>query len=268
MHLYSRLGTLAAVRRAAAILTVSEHSKGDIVRRFGLPPERVRVARLAPGPQFRPAERQAVEAFLSRHGLPAGYVLGIGSADPRKNVRALIEAYGRLPAELMARHALVVTFTHPRFRDDATALARQLGIDGRLRCLERVSNADLALLYSAAAAFVYPSLYEGFGLPPLEAMACGAPVVAADNSSLPEVLGDAAALADVGAGSGDPQGSARLALAMAQVLGDDDRRARLRRLGLDRAASFSWRRCAAETAEVYRAALREARRAPRAGEDA
>ena len=252
MHLYSRFVQRAAVRRAAAVLTVSENSKRDIVRHFGVPPARVFVTYEAAAETFgRVEDPRQLGLIRERMGLAQPFVLAIGSADPRKNLASLLEAYGLLPAELVEEYLLAIVLTHGHLAPGLQSLARRLGLSRRVRFLRGVADAELALLYNAASLFVFPSLYEGFGLPPLEAMACGTPVVAADNSSLPEVVGDAGVLVDVG-GRGGP---ARLAAAVARVLGDEGLRRQLARRGQERARSFSWQRCAAQTIGVYEAAL-------------
>lgn len=186
------------------------------------------------------------------------FILAIGSADPRKNIATLLEAYARLPETMRTRHNLVIVWTHPLLAESIANQARACGIGEHVRFLHHVSNDDLIMLYNAASFFVFPSRYEGFGLPILEAMACGAPVIAANNSSIPEVAGDAAILVDA-------ELPAMMAHAMVRLLEDDALRHEMSARSLHRATAFSWQRCARETLAVYqsiaidRAGLRDAR---------
>lgn len=247
MKRYYQLLPQLAARRAAAIITVSHASGDEIVRHLHVSPERVAVTYLAAAPSFRcMAEDRRRATLRERYGLGPAYILAIGSADPRKNLDTLLRAYAQLPAPIQQRFPLAIVWTHQRLASHLAAHAAALGIEGRLRFLERVSDEDLAQLYSGASAFVFPSLYEGFGLPILEAMSCGAPVVAADNSSIPEIAGDAALLVP----AEDPRQMAR---ALLTVLDDPVAREQLVAKGYQRARRFSWARCARETMAVYTA---------------
>ncbi|MCU0492448.1 MAG: glycosyltransferase family 4 protein [Chloroflexaceae bacterium] len=240
MELYHRYIPVLAARRAAHIITVSHAAKADIVAELGLPAERVTVTHEAAKPLFWPRTSAEQQRVQQTYGLDSSYVLAIASADPRKNLATLLRAYARLHP----RHQLAVVWTH-RFLSEATAaLVQELGITQQVRFLEGVHDADLAALYSGAALFVFPSRYEGFGLPLLEAMACGTAVVAANNSSIPEIVGDAALLFN----ADSPE---QLAAMLHQGLENQALQAELRRHGLARAASFSWERCARETMAVY-----------------
>lgn len=244
-----------ASRRAPLIITVSQYSRRDIEETLGIPAERIRVVLEAAGPQFRLVEDPAMlAAARERYGLNERYVLYVGGFDDRKNVGALIEAFARLLAErdepelqlmLAGDTARLGGATYPDWRP----LAQKLGVMARIRTGD-VADADLPLLYSAAAAFVFPSLYEGFGLMPLEAMACGTPVVCSNRTSLPEVVGSAALLVD-------PEKPEALATSIAQVLSDEQLRAALREGGLARAAEFSWKSAAIATHAVFEEALKQ-----------
>lgn len=249
MDRYYRSVPRWAARRAAAVITVSRAAKDSIVEQLGLDARRVTVTYEAPAPSFRRiADAGQIEAARRRHGLESGFILAIGSADPRKNLQTLVAAFALLPQDLRARYRLVIVWTHSLLAPTLNDTIQSLGLKERVRCLERVSDADLVLLFNAASVFVFPSLYEGFGLPPLEAMACGTAVVASNNSSIPEVLGDAALLVD-----GEDRTS--IANAMARVLTDADRRATLIERGLQRVGRFSWEKCARETLKAYEGAL-------------
>jgi alpha-1,3-rhamnosyl/mannosyltransferase len=234
-----------AARRAAAVVTVSESAKAGIVRHFALHPESVVVTPEAAAPCFRRvSDPDTVQRVCARYALSPGFILAIGSPDPRKNVAAVIDAYAGLPTALRERHPLAIVWTHPRLAPGITLHSQQRNITQQIRFLPSVSDEELAVLYSGAAVFVFPSLGEGFGLPPLEAMACGAPVIAANTSAIPEVVGSAALLID-------PSDPTALTTAMRRVLEDAVCRDALSRAGRARAADFSWERCARQTRAVY-----------------
>lgn len=250
MWLYNRLVPLWAARRARAIIAVSEATKSDITRCLGVAADKIRVIYEATKPIFGWHKNAAgVMAIRRNYGLSERFILSIGSADPRKNVRGLVLAYSKLSEVIRSDYELVIVWTHNLLRKEFDQFVSQLGVLDRVKCLESVSDEELMWLYNAASLFVFPSLYEGFGLPPLEAMACGTPVVAADNSSIPEVVGDAAVLVD-------GRDSESIARGMAQVLSDDTLRRSLIAKGLERASMFSWEKCARETISVYEHVLR------------
>lgn len=232
-------------RRAAAIIADSEHSKREIVRRLGVDPAKVTVIPVGLGPEFAPAP--LADAVRRRYGVGAPYVLYVGNFKPHKNLPALLRAYARLPESLRATHELVLAGGDPERRPALEALAGALGLADRVRFPGRIDDRDLPQLYAGCALFVLPSLEEGFGLPALEAMACGAPVVASNRASVPEVVGDAAILVD-------PEDEAALARAMTEVLSAPDVRERLVRQGLARAREFSPERTSARVLAVLREA--------------
>lgn len=249
MQRYYRFVTNHAARRAAMVITVSHAARRCIIEQLGVPGDRVRVTHAAASPDYRKSENvEELARVRNRYSIGRHFVLALGSADPRKNVATLLRSYAGLPQSLRDAHELAIVWTHTHLAGDIAALAVQLGIRDRIRFLTGVSNDDLRALYSVAQLFVFPSRYEGFGLPVLEAMACGTPVVAANNSSIPEIAGQAALLVDAEDGAG-------LTSQMAKVLGDRELRARLTAAGLARARSFSWQRCARETIAAYEAAL-------------
>lgn len=249
MHLYNRVTQMLAVRRAAAVVTVSQHSKSDIVQMLRVPAEKIFVTYEAPGVWFRQVDASETgAAFRQQYGLEAEFILGIGSADPRKNLESLVRAYSQLPSELIARYQLVIVWTHPQLQGDVLTLVSALGLSNRVIFLKKVTNQDLVRLYNAATLFVFPSRYEGFGLPPLEAMACGTAVIAANNSSIPEIVEQAALLT----GAEDiPQMTGLIT----EVLTNAALRLKLSDAGLKRAAQFSWEKCARETVDVYHTVL-------------
>ncbi len=252
---YMRLAARAA-RRADALIALSEATRADLLRYFGCAPERVTITPLAPGPQYHPRDPAAARAEVAaRYGVPSPFIYYIGGLDARKNVAMLVRAFGRMrraggpPATLaIAGRALG---GDPRLFPDLDGEIAAQGLGAAIRRIQ-VPPEDNPLLYAAAAAFAYPSRYEGFGLPPLEAMACGTPVIAAAATSLPEVVGDAALLVP-------PDDQAGWAAALWRLLADAGLRAELRARGLRRAAQFDYARTARETAGVYARVARRRR---------
>ncbi len=245
MECYQRWVGRRAAAGASVVVTVSEASKANIVHCLPVRPDRVVVTHEAARSLFRRLEDdRLVDDVLRRRGLSRPFLLALGSADPRKNVVALIDAYARLPEALRSSHELVIVWNYPPVPPQMTARADSLGVSDRIRFLLEVTDDELAPLYGSTAAFVHPSLEEGFGLPLLEAMACGAPVIAFDNSSIPEITGEAAVLVRTGA-------TDELAKRMEEVLADERLRSELSAKGLARAREFSWDRCARETIAAY-----------------
>jgi glycosyltransferase involved in cell wall biosynthesis len=237
-----------AARRAEVVLTDSEHSRRDLVRYLAVPDVQVRVIACGIDPQFRPVENSPDRySVLARYGIDRPYLLYVGGINARKNIARLFEAYARL----RERHpglALVIGGKRQWQTGEIDAAFQRFNLEGHVHFTGYVDDRDLPALYSAAEVFVFPSLYEGFGLPPLEAMACGAPVVTSNASSLPEVVGDAALTVD-------PYDVDGLAAAIERALTDEGLRAELRRRGLERAARFTWERAAHETLAVYEQVL-------------
>ncbi len=230
------------VRRADLIFADSQWSARDAVRLLGAPDARLRVAPLGVSPAYSPARDPAAEAGLrSGYGIGKPYILYVGNFKPHKNVDGLLRAWGRVPEPLRRAHQLVLAGREDRWRAPLLALARQLGCAADVRFIGAVDEADLPGLYRAALGFAFPSRYEGFGLPPLEAMACGTPVVASDRTSIPEVVGDAALPVD-------PDDPGAFSQALGRLMTDAQLRARLRQRGLERAARFAASDCC--TAQV------------------
>lgn len=239
---------VAGSRRAGALIADSAHTAADITRHLALPPERVHVIPLGVDGGFRPPTPAELAELRARLSLPETYGLYLGGFDSRKNLATLLAAW----RAVHAAHGvpLLLGGRLPRvddpFAPHPADLAREAGLpDGAWRSLGPVAEDDLPVLLGGAAVFAFPSRYEGFGLPPLEAMACGAPVVAADASSLPEVLGEVGLLVD-------PLDAGAWAEALGRVLTDDELAARLRAEGPRRAAGFTWNRAARATWAVYR----------------
>lgn len=240
----SRLVPYSA-RRAAKVITVSENSKRDIMRRYRLPEERIAVTYEGADDRFKPLQDEAgLEAIKRKYEIVGRFILALGNLEPRKNLGRLVEAYGALRRGGRIEHKLVVV-GRARWREsELYRVVRERGLVGEVIFTGYLPQEDLPLLYNAADLFLFPSLYEGFGLPPLEAMACGTPVIASNSSSLPEVVGDAGLLVD-------PHDTSAIAQAIDDLLTRPDRRSELSAKGLRRAALFSWHKMAQETLEIY-----------------
>lgn len=246
---YLSLFTRWSTRRAARVIAVSESTRQDVITFCSVPPERVVVVPNGVSEHFTPAAPAAVAEFRTRASLPERFILFLGTLEPRKNIAGLLDAYA------LARKAspqplpkLVIAGGKGWYYQTIFARVTELGLTGDVVFPGYVPGEELPWWYRAAEVFVYPSQFEGFGLPILEAMACGTPVITTDASSLPEVAGDAALLTP-------PDETPALADALLRVLADPQRRAEMRGAGLRQAARFPWTRTAAETVAVYRAAL-------------
>lgn len=244
-RLFDRLA-LKGLRRAAAIVAISEFTKGTIVQMTSYPADRIHVVyRAVDRAVFKPLP--VPDGFRRKYGLEVGVasILYVGSEDPRKNVEGLIRAFARVRDRVPGAQLAKVGAAHfPVERQRLLSLVDELGLDGRVRFLDHVSDDDLPLFYNAARVFVLPSFYEGFGLPALEAMSCGTPVVASDRASLPEVVGQGGVLVD-------PEDVEGLADAIAGLLAEPVRRAEAAHAALEQAGRFSLQRQAAETLAAY-----------------
>ncbi len=244
--LYARVMLRLAVWRAARVITVSASTRRDLERWLRARPERIRVIPNGVAPHFGPAaDPVALQAGLGKLGLAAPYLLFVGNPMPHKNLPRLLDAFARLPAEL---GALVVAGVRPAARPALDRAVETRALRARVTVLAPLPEALMPLLYQGASLLVIPSLWEGFGLPALEAMACGTPVVASDRGALPEVIGDAGVLVD-------PTNVDALREAMYNLAVHTPLRAALRAAGLVRARAFSWRHAAEATVGVYREAL-------------
>ncbi len=234
------------VRSAAAILTISDFSSAAIQKAYGVGPDEVAVAPLAAAPEFRPLHiDNALDAVRNGFQLPAPYILSVGDLQPRKNQIGLITAFAELAKNFpRLRHRLVFVGKETWFSPKVKEAARTSGVGDRIRFLGFVSDRELLHLYNACDLFVFPSFYEGFGLPILEAMACGRAVACANTSAMPEVADGAAILFD-------PRSTAEITRAMADLLQDAELRSRMERLGQQRATQFSWQKSAQRTLAVY-----------------
>jgi len=242
-------GLSGALDRAGAILVDSAFVRDELVAMFDVPPQRVTVAHLGVSPAFRPRSPEETAVTLRALGLQHGhYLLSVGTIEPRKNIGHLLAAFARLPAALRDGFPLVIAGARGWRAADLKRELRLLADRGQIRFLGHAPAADLPNLYAGAAAFIFPSLSEGFGLPPLEAMASGVPVLASDRAALREVVGDAGL-------AFDPEQPQDTALKIAAILEDSAARADFSRRGENRARSFTWAACAQATVEAYRQAL-------------
>ena len=242
------------VRRARLVLTPSRAAADDVSRLLAIPPDRIRVTPEAAGPEFTPGgDPRSLAEVRARFGLGARYVFNVGGVDVRKNLLALIEAFARaLPRLTEPAHLVIAGAPHsanPAIFPPLAPVVERHGLAAHVRLLGRVSEADKLALYRGAALYVTPSRYEGFGLTALEAMACGVPTIAANRTSLPEVVGDGGLLV--------PPEPDPLAAAIVAVLDTPALAAGLARRGLARAREFSWDRTARLTVEAYREVLDE-----------
>ncbi len=230
-------------RRADAVITVSESSKRDIVTHYGLDPAKVTVVYEAAAPEFAPASLARVDEVRRRYGLPDRYLIHVGTIEPRKNLTRLVEALQRLRDEGLTI-PLVVAGGKGWLYDEFFRRLEELEMRDTVHFPGYVPSADLPALYSGATAAVMSSVYEGFGLPVLEAMACGTPVVSSQASSLPEFGGEAARYFD-------PYDVEAMAATIGTVWSDGELRGEMRQRGLAQAAKFSWEQAAEETLAVY-----------------
>ena len=242
-------GTRLAIERADALIAISESSRRELIDQMGAPPERIVVTPLAAVPGLsRVTDAQRLDAVRRRYDLPDRFVLFLGAMEPRKNLPRLLEAFAALSPALRSEFQLVVAGTQGWLNDSVHNHVQKLALGESVRFPGYVDQEDIAALYSLATVFAYPSLWEGFGLPVLEAMACGTPVLTSSVSSLPEVAGEATVLVS-------PTDADAIAEGLARLLEDGALRAALSGRGHHRATQFSWERCARETLAVYQAVV-------------
>ena len=246
MTAYARVVQAPAIRRAASVITVSRFAASDLTRTLGIPESRITVVYQGVSERFFNSPPAAgLSDVRDRLRLERPFILHVGVLSPRKNLARLMDAYWRLRQAGLIDHQLVLVGSRGWRDDEVLQLAAQLDPTGReIRLIGHVPDADLPALYRSADLFVYPSLYEGFGMPPLEAMACGTPVIASDRAAIPEVLGDAALLVD-------PTDRAALAEGIRRALTCTALRRELAERGRERAASYTWERTVRRTLEVY-----------------
>ncbi len=243
--------TRRSVRKARAVIAISQNTANDLHRLWGVPRDRIHLAYCGVDDIFRPIPASEVAAFREARGLPARYILFVGTLEPRKNVVRLLEAYALLKRQGIS-HKLVVAGGKGWMYEPIFEAVERLGLGSDVLFPGFVPRQELPLWYNGADVFVYPSLYEGFGLGPLEAMACGTPVVVSDRASLPEVVGGAGLTVS-------PDDAPALAEAMGAILSDAALATRLRERGLRRAGEFTWERTAQATVRAYESVMSEMR---------
>ncbi|WP_114227132.1 MULTISPECIES: glycosyltransferase family 4 protein [Sphingomonas] len=241
---------LPSLERAVHVITDTETVRQEVIAEFGLAADKVSAVHLGVGRNFRPRAADDLAAVLAPFGLtPGAYGLSVSTLEPRKRIAELIAAWRLLPAATRARTPLVLVGAKGWQDESLLASIERGAAEGWLRPLGYVPEAALPELYAGARLFIYPSIYEGFGLPPLEAMASAVPVVVAGRSCLPEVCGDAAFYVD-------PDDLDGFAVTLGQALEDESQRCRNVTRGLARAAAFRWERCISKTVDVYEQAAR------------
>jgi glycosyltransferase involved in cell wall biosynthesis len=237
-----------AVERADHILADSEATRADLMSLLDVASDKITVVHLAADPSFRPLPQSEARRVAAQYHLDPGFLLFVGTLEPRKNVPGLLRAYRMLLAQRVTEEPLVLVGGKGWLYEEIFDHVKALDLGNHVRFLHGVPDADLPGLYNAASVLAMPSFYEGFGLPALEAMSCGTPVVVANRASLPEVVGDAGLMID-------PDRPEDLAEALRHILTDEAERARKREAGLEKAEAFSWERVARETQAVYEKVL-------------
>ncbi|HEY6660002.1 MAG TPA: glycosyltransferase family 1 protein [Pyrinomonadaceae bacterium] len=247
-----RLTVRHSARRATRILSLSEHTRRDIIETYGIEEERIKAIPLAAPKHFAPVEdNRELQRVRHNYGIDGDYILSVGSIQPRKNLARLIKAYASLRGDYSADKLpkLVLAGKCAWLYDETLRALEESGVKKAVVLTGYVPEADLPALYTGALCFVYPSYFEGFGLPPLEAMKCGAPVIVGNRTSLPEVVGDAALAVD-------PFDIDAIATAIKLLMNDSELREELSVKGQQRAAAFDWQETARRTLMVYEEAAR------------
>lgn len=250
---YLHIMTTLTARRAAHIITPSESGRQEVIELLRVAPHKVTAIAEGFAPHFRPLPTEEVAVWRKENDIPERFVLYVGTLEPRKNVPLLLRAFARWrreQPEASTGVALVLGGAKGWLYEEIFRLVQELGLSEVVQFRGYISENDLPLWYNSAYCFVYPSVYEGFGLPPLEAMACGCPVITSNTSSLPEVVGEAGLM--VG-----PDDEAALTGLLSRLLTDEAERARLSKAGLARAAQFSWLKAARQTLAIYEQVVQE-----------
>ncbi len=243
---YMRYLLRQAVKRANKIISVSHHTRQDLIEILKVPSEKIVVIHEAPSPIFRPYDRNKVRTLLKeRYGIQKKYIYHLGNIEPRKNLIVLLQAFTRVCQELGTEYQLVVSGQKGWLIRSLSHFLKNYPMRDQVLFTGYVPMEDLPLLMNGAEIFVFPSLYEGFGLPVLEAMSCGTPVISSNRSSIPEIVGSAGVLID-------PTDVRELAHRIVYLLRNGEERRRLSLLGKDQAARFSWEEVARKTLDVYR----------------
>lgn len=239
------------LRRAKQIIADSHFTKNELISLLDIQKDRISVVHLGVGREYKPRDNEKLHLKLKEFDLkPNGYILSVGTIEPRKNILSLIQAYELLPDSLKSRWPLVLVGMRGWKEKTIFKRLASSASKGKIRTLGYISPEKLPYIYNGATLFVYPSIYEGFGLPPLEAMASGVSVITSDRASLPEIVGDAGVLVD-------PDDVESFAMAIESLLDDKEKCKQLVQLGLLRSRNFTWKACAENTFNVYQDALRQ-----------
>jgi glycosyltransferase involved in cell wall biosynthesis len=243
-RLYLHLSTMYSARVARRVIAISEATKRDLVEKYRVPPRKIHVVYHGRDEAFAPVRDPAVlQATAAKYGIEGAYCLHVGTLQPRKNLRLLVDAWAMLRERMQIPPKLLLAGKRGWLYEPLVRSVEEQGLGDLIRFADYVERVDLPALYSGALALTFPSLFEGFGLPALEAMSCGTPVIASSASSIPEVVGDAGLLLD-------PHDAAAWAAAVERLVSDSEARRDMSRRGLERAAGFTWERCARETYAV------------------
>ena len=244
--LYRKIFNFIAVRVADKIITISHHSKRDIVKLLHVPEEKVAVTYLAIGPEFRPMDKKACHAEINnRYGLSdCEYIVSVGELHPGKNYTRLIRAFSKLKKNKKFPYKLLIAGKKGWNYEEIFNTVNALHLEKEVIFTGYVAAEELPIIYNGATLSVYPSLYEGFGLPPLEAMACGTPLISSNSSSLPEVVGNGGIMVD-------PYDVDAMAEKIDQVLSDKKKQVELIHKGFQQTKKFSWEKTARETLKIY-----------------
>lgn len=238
-----RLLLKKTINRADKIITVSHHSKKDLIKYLKVPEEKIDVIYNGKGEAFKPLNKEEIHGIIMKYQLPDQFILSVGGLHPIKNIPRLLKAYNQARKDGL-KHKLVIVGVAMDRSHKIFQTSKLLGIEDKVIFTGPVPEEDLVALYNAADLFVYPCLYAGFGLPPLEAMACGTPVITSYNSSLPEVVGDAGLFIN-------PYRTEELAKTINNLISDETTRKKLIKKGLKRSKFFNWKNTATKTLEIY-----------------
>jgi glycosyltransferase involved in cell wall biosynthesis len=245
VSLYNSIFFPKTLTYADSIIAVSNNTKSDIMHHFGIPEDKITVIYHGIDKQFRPQNKLDIISLREKLGISDPYILYVGTLEPRKNITFLLKAFFQFN-KTHKNYKLVITGSKGWKYANIFKMVRDLQLDKEVLFTGYLEYSDLPALYSGASIFVYPSLYEGFGLPPLEAMACGCPVITSNISSLPEIVGDAGVLIN-------PNDILQLVENLEKILVDEELRTELIQKGLERSKLFTWKKCAVSTYEIYEA---------------
>lgn len=247
---YTLKNTPYIIEDVSQIITVSHYSKSDIQKYFGVDENKITVTHLAADPIFKPLDREnAKRVIFNKYGVDKNYVLYLGGFSKRKNIARLIKAFKKVITEKKEPVNLIILGEYSRSFESLWKLTEELELCDYVKFLNFVPTADLPYFYNGAEIFIYPSLYEGFGLPPLEAMQCGIPVITSNVSSIPEIVGDACLLIN-------PYSVDNIFESMLLLLSDREERQKYGLMGIEKAKEYSWRETAAKTLQVYENAIK------------